>query len=181
MIEKAKGKSNVQSLSGVKHIPSDAQIRNLLDPQESELLYGVFRKGHELLRAGGQMGAFGSYAGQYLISCDGTGTISSQQVYCENCFQREMVNGEVLYIHYAILPVIGKAGDSRVLVLEPEFICPQDGHEKQDCEREAIKRWIKRNTQHYPRHRYTLLGDDLYACLPICELFLEKGFNFILV
>ena len=132
MIEKAKGKSNVQSLSGVKHIPSDAQIRNLLDPQEPELLDGVLRKGHELLRAGGQMEAFGSYAGQYLISCDGTGTISSQQIHCENCSQREMVNGEVLYIHYAILPVIVKAGDSRVLVLEPEFICPQDGHEKPD-------------------------------------------------
>ena len=181
MIEKSKGKSNVQSLFGAEHIPSDAQIRNLLDPQEPELLYGVFRKGHELLRDSGQMEAFGSYGGQYLISCDGTGTVSSQEIHCENCSQRELVNGEMLYIHYAILPVIVKAGESRVLALEPEFISPQDGHEKQDCEREAIKRWIKRNAKHYPSHKYTLLGDDLYACQPICELFLEQDFNFILV
>ena len=181
MIEKAKGKSNVQSLFGAAHIPSDAQIRNLLDPQEPEALYGVFRKGHELLRDSGKMEAFGSYRGQYLISCDGTGTVSSQEIHCENCSQRELANGEMLYIHYAILPVIVKAGESRVLVLEPEFISPQDGHEKQDCEREAIKRWVKRNAKHYPSHKYTLLGDDLYACQPICELFLEQGFNFILV
>jgi hypothetical protein len=181
MIERSKGKSNVQSLFGAEHIPSDAQIRNLLDPQEPELLYGVFRKGHELLRDSGQLEAFGSYGGQYLISCDGTGTISSQQIHCENCSQRELANGEMLYIHYAILPVIVKAGESRVLVLEPEFISPQDGHEKQDCEREAIKRWVKRNAKRYTSHKYTLLGDDLYACQPICELFLEQDFNYILV
>ena len=181
MIEKAKGKSNVQSLFGAEQIPSDGQIRNLLDPQEPGLLYGIFRKGHELLRESGRLEVFGSYGGQYLISCDGTGTISSQRIHCENCSQRELKNGEVLYIHNAILPVIVKAGESRVLVLEPEFIRPQDGHEKQDCEREAIKRWIKRNARYYESYRYTLLGDDLYACQPICDLFLENDFNFILV
>ena len=181
MIEKSKGRSNVQSLFGAEQIPSDAQIRNLLDPQEPELLYGVFGKGQELLRESGQLEAFRSYGGQYLISCDGTGTVSSQQIHCENCSQRELVNGEILYMHSAILPVIVKAGESRVLVLEPEFISPQDGHEKQDCEREAIKRWVKRNAKHYTSQQYTLLGDDLYACQPICELFLENGFNFILV
>lgn len=158
MLEKTKGKSNVRSLFGAGHIPSDAQIRNLLDPQEPGLLYGVFRKGHELLTGSGTMEAFGSYAGQYLISCDGTGTVSSQRIRCENCSERALVNSEVLYLHYAILPVIVKAGESRVIVQEPEFIRPQDGHEKQDCEREAIKRWVKRNAKHHESHKYTLLG-----------------------
>ena len=96
LMEKAKGRSNVQSLFGAERIPSDAQIRNLLDPQEPELLYGVFEKGHEALQASGQMEAFRSYDGQYLISCDGTGTISSQKSHCPNCSQREPANGENL-------------------------------------------------------------------------------------
>jgi hypothetical protein len=181
LMKKAKGRSNVQSLFGAEHIPSDTQIRNLLDGQDPELLYGVFEKGHESLVASGQMAAFSSYGGQYLISCDGTGTISSQKIHCSNCSRRELATGETLYIHYAILPVIVKAGENRVLVLEPEFISPQDGHEKQDCERAAIKRWVKRNAERLTDHKYTLLGDDLYACQPICSLFLENGFNFILV
>jgi len=181
MIEKAKGKSNVQSLFGAERIPSDAQVRNLLDEQSPELLYGVFEKGHELLVASGKMARFRSYEGQVLISCDGTGTISSQKIHCANCSRQELANGETLYTHNAILPVIVKTGESRVLVLEPEFISPQDGHEKQDCERAAIKRWVKRNGAHFADHEYTLLGDDLYACQPICDLFLEKNFNFILV
>jgi hypothetical protein len=181
LMEQAQGRSNVQSLFGVERIPSDAQVRNLLDAQEPGLLSGVFEKGHELLAASGQMEAFSSYGGQYLISCDGTGTISSQKVQCPNCSRRELANGETLYIHYAILPVIVKAGEKRVLVLDPEFISPQDGHEKQDCERAAIKRWVKRNAANFAEHQYTLLGDDLYACQPICSLFLGHGFNFILV
>jgi hypothetical protein len=36
MIEKAKGQSNVQSLFGAERIPSDAQVRNLLDGQPPE-------------------------------------------------------------------------------------------------------------------------------------------------
>lgn len=181
MMEKAKGKSNVASLFGADSIPSDAQIRNLLDPQEPELLYGVFEKGHALLAASGQLGAFSSYAGQYLIACDGTSTISSQKINCPSCSQRKLANGELLYIHHVILPVLVKAGESRVLVLEPEFISPQDGHEKQDCERAAIKRWVKRNAKRLTDHKYTLLGDDLYACQPICALLLAHSFNFILV
>jgi hypothetical protein len=89
MIEKAKGKSNVRSIFGAERIPSDAQVRNLLDEQEPELLYGVFEKGHELLAASDQMETFRSYAGQGLISCDGTGTIASQQIHCPNCSRRD--------------------------------------------------------------------------------------------
>jgi hypothetical protein len=39
MIERSK--SNAQSLFGADHIPSDAQIRNLLDPAEPELLLTI--------------------------------------------------------------------------------------------------------------------------------------------
>jgi hypothetical protein len=39
MIERSKGKSNAQI--GADHIPSDAQIRNLLDPAEPELLLTI--------------------------------------------------------------------------------------------------------------------------------------------
>ena len=41
--------------------------------------------------------------------------------------------------------VLCGAGQAQVVCLEPEFITPQDGHEKQDCEQQAIKRWVKRN------------------------------------
>ena len=36
------GRNNAQSLFGVTRIPSDNQIRNLLDPLSPELLFPVF-------------------------------------------------------------------------------------------------------------------------------------------
>lgn len=81
---------------------------------------------------------FRSYRGQALISCDGTSTISSQKIECPNCSRRELSSGETLYSHYAILPVIVKAGESRVLVLEPEFITPQDGQARWKSELELL-------------------------------------------
>ena len=58
---------------------------------------------------------------------------------------------------------------------------PQDGHEKQDCERAATKRWVKRNADMLKGWRYTILGDDLYSNQPLCESFLAAELNFILV
>ena len=176
-----KGGSNLQNLFRVKAIPSDNQIRNLLDGLEPGLLASVIAHSLQELEAVGVLDKFRSYDDRILISCDGTQTVSSQKVCCQNCSRCELANGETLYAHTAILAVIVKAGESRVIALEPEFITPQDGYEKQDCERTAIKRWVLRNAGQFAGRSCTLLGDDLYACQPICELFLEAGFDFILV
>jgi len=34
-----------------------------------------------------------------------------------------------------------------VISLDPEFITPQDGYEKQDCEVAAAKRWLHRHRE----------------------------------
>jgi hypothetical protein len=68
-----------------------------------------------------------------------------------------------------------------VIALEPEFIVPQDGHEKQDCEQAAAKRWINAHAEQYAGKNVTLSGDDLYCKQPFCELALDKNFNFLLV
>jgi hypothetical protein len=72
-------------------------------------------------------------------------------------------------------------GRSEVIALPPEFIMPQDGHAKQDCERVAGKRWIAKHAKHVAPYGVTLLGDDLYSNQPLCKLALENGFNFIFV
>jgi hypothetical protein len=43
---------------------------------------------------------------------------------------RELSNGKINYFHSALTPVIVHPGNKTVITLEPEFIVPQDGHEK---------------------------------------------------
>ncbi len=73
------------------------------------------------------------------------------------------------------------ADKSRVYPLEPEFIRPQDGAEKQDCERTAAKRWVKRCAARFAPWQATLLADDLHCHQPFCALLQQHKLNFILV
>src|SRR4029077_7689473 len=72
-------------------------------------------------------------------------------------------------------------GHSQVIALAPEYIMPQDGHAKQDCEQAAGKRWVQNNAATLVSHHVTLLVDYFYSKAPFCALALQQGFNFILV
>jgi hypothetical protein len=66
-----------------------------------------------------------------------------------------------------------------VISLPPEFVTPQDGHEKQDCETAAAKRWISKYSHLFQGQAITLLGDDLYSRQPMCQHCLDASMNFI--
>ena len=70
--------------------------------------------------------------------------------------------------------------NSKVIPLEPEFVRPQDGAKKQDCELNAAKRWIERNAS-LSSKKVIIMGDDLFSKEPFCKLLLEHGFHFIFV
>ena len=112
---------------------------------------------------------------------DGTTYFSSKAIHCANCQHRTTAKGETTYYHTAITPVIVAPGRSQVISLAPEYIVPQDGHDKQDCERLAAKRWIKQQASQFKPDSVTLLGDDLYSNQPLCQVVLAEKFNFIFV
>lgn len=80
-----------------------------------------------------------------------------------------------------VTPVIVCPGNSNVIPLIPEFVVPQDGYQKQDCENAAAKRWIEKYGLQYASGGITVLGDDLYSHQPLCEKILKQQLNFILV
>jgi len=90
-----------------------------------------------------------------------------------------MNNGDELYYHDMAAAVMVKTKEETVLPLNPEFIRNEDGKEKQDCERNAAKRWLASNAERYKWLDPILLGDDLYADYPTCTAVLGKGLHFI--
>lgn len=174
------GHNNAASLFGLKSIPSDNQIRNLLDPLEAGHLFPVFANVCSHLEENGELQAFRTYRDNLLIILDGTQYFSSKEIHCANCSHRTH-GDETIYFHTVITPVIAAPGNTRVIALEPEFIVPQDGQEKQDCERAAAKRWLEQYGTRYAALKATVLGDDLFCNQPLCEKALEKKLNFIFV
>jgi hypothetical protein len=176
-----KGRSNAESLFHLRDIPSDNQIRNLLDPVSPDQLQTVYRQTFLALEQSGVLKKRRSFADQLLIAIDGTEYFSSKNIHCENCNHRELSNGKTNYFHSALTPVIVQPGNETVISLEPEFIIPQDGHEKQDCEIQAAKRWVEKQGEFYAKRGVTILGDDLFSRQPFCLALKDKHFHFILV
>lgn len=88
-------------------------------------------------------------------------------------------NNRTYYSHTLVAPLLVAPGQRRVIALEPEFVRPQDGVEKQDCELRAAERWLQRNAVHFGASSVTLLGDDLYCHQPFCELVVATGWHFV--
>ena len=181
LMKNIKGKDNGSSLFNIKEIPCDNQIRNLLDPIPASTIFGAFEEVYQWLKKQGIIKKFLYLDEEILIALDGTEYFSSKKIHCSHCNCRNHRNGTTTYFHGCIIPVVVSPDKKQVINLEPEFIKKQDGHQKQDCENAAVKRWLKNNPKNKYGKRVTLLGDDLYSHQPICELALEQDYNFIFV
>ena len=180
-LEQTHGTSNAQTLFGVHQIPSDNQIRNLLDATPASHVKPLFSVLFKALDQAGVIERYRSVNQTLLLALDGTEYFSSQHIHCPNCSTRRHANGKVTYFHTALTPVLVKPGLDKVIPLAPEFVQPQDGTEKQDCELNAAKRWLGAWSKAGHAPNITLLGDDLYCHEPFCREALDRGFGFLFV
>ena len=178
-MEKKHGKNNACTLFGVHKIPSDQQIRNLLDPISPENIFPLFM---EFTSALYDQGALKHYRGQHggmLIALDGTQYHRSNKIHCPSCSTRTFKNGQTEYFHKAVTPVIVAPGQPNVFPLPPAFVTPQDGDKKQDCEIKAATRWLHDWGAAVRDWKPLYLGDDLYCHQPFCEKVLANGGDFL--
>ena len=180
LLQSKKGRSNAQSLFQVGEIPSDPQIRNLVDPLASQYFQEDFWFLLDELEKQKGLLQFRNELNTYSIALDGVSFFSSEKISCPKCLKRADRSGVEHFYHSAITPVFVKSGQAQVLPLPPEFIVPQDGSEKQDCERVAAKRWLAQHHGHFSDHTVTYLGDDLYANQPLCQLIVETYRQFFI-
>lgn len=169
-MKRRKGKSNADTLFKIERIPVAQEIRNLLDPVAPKNFHAAYYGILGQLRRSGYMKEFQGYGNTELVGLDGFVFHSSMKIHCKKCSVRRDRNGETHYYHSAITPVIIRPAGEFVLSLPPEFIVPQDGHEKQDCEQMAVKRWFATHGMGLKAWSRTYLGDDLYAKHPLCKL-----------
>lgn len=179
-MQRSKGSSNAGTIFGLEKIPTDNWIRTLLDPVPVSRLSVVFRRVFERLEQDGSVETYRAFDGTLLVALDGTWFHSSEAVHCERCNRQSHHDGRTTWYHSAITPVLVRTGSNQVFSLEPEFIGPQDGANKQDCENAAAKRWLVGAGRYYATRGMTVLGDDLYCNEPMCLLLLEHEYNFIL-
>jgi hypothetical protein len=184
-LAEGQGRSNCQTLFGISAIPSDNYIRLMLDGAPTQAFDPLFIKAIETPEV---LTPFQRLDGRILVALDGTEHHCSRKVHCARCSTRKRADGGVEYFHSFLGASIVAPGHRHVLPLAPEFILPlapefivpQDGAEKQDCERNAVKRWLAQHGSTLAHLRPVFLGDDLFACQPVAEAIQAAGGNFIL-
>lgn len=177
---RAKGE-NLRRVFGIENIPSDTQMRAILDGVEPGSVRPLFKKIVGQLQRGKELEKMVFMGKYYLASLDGTGYFSSKRVHCEACLQRQNKRtGEITYSHQMLGAAIVHPEQKVVIPLMPEAIIKQDGQKKNDCERNAAKRLLANVRQDYPRLPLIIIEDALSANAPHIKEIKHHNFRFIL-
>jgi hypothetical protein len=108
------------------------------------------------------------------------GYFSSNTIHCDSCLHKEHRNGLIPYYHQMLGAAIIHPDFREVIPLMPEPIVKQDGTEKNDCERNAAKRFITKLRHDHPHLKVIITEDALSSNAPHIETLHDYGCHDIL-
>ena len=172
--------NNIQCLYKVGGVPSDTTMRERLDPLEIAPVNEAIHDLIGVLQRSQSLQAW-DFLGKKLVSLDGTGFFSSHEVHCSSCCEKNSKKGDVItYHHQMLVGSIVNPHQKQVFPVLFEPICKEDGAVKNDCERNASKRWLKHYRTLYPNMPTTIVEDGLSSNAPHIRALQEARCRFIL-
>ena len=172
---------NLRNVFGIEKIPSDTQMRTILDKVNPNHVHPLFKSVFRPLQRGKALEEMRFMGRYYLASLDGTGYFTSKKVHCEACLQRKNKRtDEITYSHQMLGAAIVHPDQKVVIPLAPEPIIKQDGEKKNDCELNAAKRFFEKLRQDHPRLPLIITEDALSANAPHIKELKRHNLRFVL-
>lgn len=171
---------SLHGVYGVGVIPCDSQMRAGLDPLSPSFLRQPFLTLFHYAQRGKALGKFKWLDDHYLLALDGTGIYSSENVSSNYCLGKRKRNGVTEYYQQMLAAAFVNPGMKEVFPLCPEMIAKQDGSKKQDCERNATRRWLEKFRQEHPHLKCVVIEDGLSSNGPHIKDLKENDLRFIL-
>jgi hypothetical protein len=186
---KKRRRCNLPTIFGVHEIPSDTQLREILDGVESESLRGILPQLWEKVRRAGWGGRFtttlpsGQHQGPYYtVALDGSEYFRSSKIQCPHCLRQTDPQGREHYVHKIVGATVVRAGSHQVLPLDVEEVRNATVESApQDCELTAGKRLIVRLRREHSQLALIVIGDDLYSHVPFVEQLHASRHHYVLV
>ena len=178
--DKERTEGNLETIYGIERVPCDTFMREILDPVSPESLRPSFKGVFRQLQRGKALEAMTFLDSHYLVALDGTGYFSSKTIHCASCLHKQHRNGSITYSHQMLGAAIIHPDMREVIPLMPEPIVNQDGTEKNDCERNAAKRFIAKLRQDHPHLKFIVTEDSLSSNAPHIETLHDYGCHYIL-
>ncbi|MGH7895484.1 MAG: hypothetical protein ACREQL_12505, partial [Candidatus Binatia bacterium] len=181
--QKRTGRANLARVFQGEEIPSDTQMREILDGVPTEPLRRVVPQTFApMRRVGGTTRFVTGVAGQkyYPIVWEGSEYFHSPQIHCPHCLRQRQANGETHDSHVVVGATVTRAGSHEILPLAVEEVRNTDGQQKQDCELTAAKRLVKRLRAEHRQLALCLVGDDRYGHAPLLTELQTLRMSFVL-
>jgi len=188
-MQQKRRRCNLQTIFGVHEVPSDTQMREILDGVEPEPLRALLPQLCEKVRRAGWGGRFttplpsGQHQGTYYtVALDGSEYFHSTHIQCPHCLRQPDAKGQVHYSHLVVGATLVRAGSHQVLPIDAEEVRnPTAASHPQDCELTAGKRLIARLRHEHPQMALMVIGDDLYSHTPFVEQLQQLRLHYVLV
>ena len=192
-MQRENSRSNCHTLSGVQAIPSDNRIRELLDGLDTDRFAERFPLCLNAVREQGALTPFERLGVRLLVALYGIQTQCSDSIHCVQCSIRCVgAQQREQDFHSMLSATVVADGRNRVLPLMAAFVQPQqdpaadrpelsEEQRKQDCERNAAKRWLPAHIDELRPYRPAGLGDGPYRCQSLCRPVPELGADFLFV
>jgi hypothetical protein len=172
---------NLMTIYGMGSIPCDTSMREILDGVDPNNLRPLFKNAFRALQRGKALEQMVFMEGSYLLNLDGTGYFSSSTLYSDACMEKvSTTTGKVTYYLQAVGAAIVHPDFKEVIPLCPEIIRKQDGETKMDCERNAIRRLLKKFRKDHPHLKVIINEDALSSNAPHIEDLEQYNCHYIL-
>jgi hypothetical protein len=178
--DKQRAEGNLQTIYGMTCVPCDTQMREILDPVSPALLRPLFKSVFRQLQRGKALEPMAFLEDYYLVALDGTEYFSSKTIHCASCLHKVHRNGSYTYYHQMLGAAIIHPDVREVIPLMPEPIVKQDGTAKNDCERNAAKRFLVKLRQDHPHLKFIVTEDSLSSNAPHIATLHAHGLHYIL-
>jgi hypothetical protein len=178
--DKERAEGNLETIYGLERVPCDTHMREILDTVSPESLRPLFKGVFRQVQRGKALEALAFLDGHYLLALDGTGYFSSKTIHCTSCLQKVHRNGSITYYHQMFGAAIIHPDVREVIPLMPEPIMRHDGTAKNDCERNAAKRFLAKLRKDHPHLQFIVTEESLSSNAPHLETLHAHGLHYIL-
>lgn len=174
--------ANLRNVWHIQSIPSDSQMRTVMDEIDSGEFDGLFATFFRLLQRGKHLEQYRVLDKHYLCVVDGGEYFSSDHIGCPSCLRRTVKKkrGDVLqFSHQIVQGALVHPKLSPAIPLCPEPVRNTDGATKQDCETNAAKRLLGKLRKIHPKLSLIIVADSLYSKQPMIEAAASSGMHYV--
>jgi hypothetical protein len=171
---------NLKTIYRMQAIPSDTQMRDILDPVPPDNLRSAHNDLINALQRGKALEKMQYLDEGYLVPLDGTGYFSSEKLFSDSCMQKVSATGKITYYLQMLGVALAHPEHKEVIPLIPEIISRQDGSTKNDCELNASRRLLTKLREEHPHLKIVVTQDAISPNGPYIHFLKENGFRFIL-